>query len=86
MSVLYNIGDVVHLIKRVRSELLESTYGDLPGVIVDITTYSLFPPDYLIEFEVEDERYKRMWMDQMYIELFMSAEEDIRPELLDSLF
>lgn len=89
MKVLYNIGDIVHLRKSRRSEFLERAYGDSLGVVVDINTYSKSPPDYLIKFEVEvgDEMYERFsWVDQWYIELFTSIEEDIRPELLDSLF
>lgn len=89
MKVLYNIGDIVHLRKSRRSEFLERAYGDSLGVVVDINTYSKSPPDYLIKFEVEvgDEMYERFsWVDQGYIELFTSIEEDIRPELLDSLF
>ena len=86
MNVLYNIGDIVHLRKSRRSEFLERAYGDSLGVVIDINTYNQSPPDYLIKFEVGDERYERTWVDQGYIELFTSIEEDIRPELLDSLF
>lgn len=90
MSPLYNVGDIVQFRREMRTGFIERKYGDSCGVVIEVQQYrtSGLPADYRIRFDsIDDGEYKEVIIDERYIGLYSEDdEEDIRPELLDSLF